>query len=209
MHLGRENSYHEQICSCLTKLRVTKESAVWDNSPTVRLFQGVFGLFYFFLKGHIRISDLGLAVRLMDGKLVHGRVGTMGYMGIYSTWHRFDVIFMGINWFQRWVITSVISAPEVIGRQYYGMSADWWGLGCLIYEMTAGKPPFRARGEHPSTSDMERRIQTDQEEYGEKFSAEAKQICSLVSPWAAQIRSQWKEKLQGKLTFFFIIAAAD
>uniref|UniRef100_H3D7U7 G protein-coupled receptor kinase n=1 Tax=Tetraodon nigroviridis TaxID=99883 RepID=H3D7U7_TETNG len=101
--------------------------------------------------GHIRISDLGLAVRLKDGKLAHGRVGTLGYM-----------------------------APEVIGHKLYGMSADWWGLGCLIYEMTAGKPPFRARGEHPSTSDMERRIQTDQEEYGEKFSAEGKQICSLL-----------------------------
>lgn len=40
--------------------------------------------FFFFLKGHIRISDLGLAVRLKDGKLVHGRVGTLGYMGIYT-----------------------------------------------------------------------------------------------------------------------------
>lgn len=29
------------------KLRVTKESAVWDNSLTVRLFQGMFGLFLF------------------------------------------------------------------------------------------------------------------------------------------------------------------
>lgn len=39
----------------------------------------------FFWKGHIRISDLGLAVRLKDGKLAHGRVGTLGYMGIYVT----------------------------------------------------------------------------------------------------------------------------
>lgn len=98
---------------------------------------------------------------------------------------------------------SVISAPEVIGHKHYGMSADWWGLGCLIYEMTAGTPPFRTRREHPSTSAMEKRIQRDQEEYGEKFSAEVKQICSLVSPQAAQIRSQWKEKLRGKLAFFF------
>lgn len=77
--------------------------------------------------------------------------------------------------------TTVISAPEVIGRKHYGVSADWWGLGCLIYEMTAGKPPFRAHGEHHSTSEMERRILSDQEEYGEKFSLDVKQICSLVS----------------------------
>ncbi|XP_069369887.1 G protein-coupled receptor kinase 5 isoform X2 [Paralichthys olivaceus] len=101
--------------------------------------------------GHIRISDLGLAVRLSEGSLVRGRVGTLGYM-----------------------------APEVIGHDLYGMSADWWGLGCLIYEMTSGQLPFRARGEHPSTSEMERRIQTQQEEYSHKFSREVKDICSLL-----------------------------
>uniref|UniRef100_A0A7N6BK67 G protein-coupled receptor kinase n=1 Tax=Anabas testudineus TaxID=64144 RepID=A0A7N6BK67_ANATE len=101
--------------------------------------------------GHIRISDLGLAVRLTDGGLVRGRVGTLGYM-----------------------------APEVIGYERYGMSADWWGLGCLIYEMTAGQPPFRARGEHPKPSEMERRIQTEQEEYSDKFSRMMKELCSML-----------------------------
>ena len=33
------------------------------------------------MAGHIRISDLGLAVELREGSLVRGRVGTMGYMG--------------------------------------------------------------------------------------------------------------------------------
>lgn len=31
--------------------------------------------------GHIRISDLGLAVKIPDGDLIRGRVGTVGYMG--------------------------------------------------------------------------------------------------------------------------------
>ncbi|XP_070780149.1 G protein-coupled receptor kinase 5 isoform X2 [Enoplosus armatus] len=101
--------------------------------------------------GHIRISDLGLAVRLSEGSLVRGMVGTLGYM-----------------------------APEVVGHKHYGMSVDWWGLGCLVYEMTAGQPPFRARGEHPKASDMERRIQTDQEEYGDKFSKEVKDLSSSL-----------------------------
>ncbi|KAM7368554.1 hypothetical protein PAMP_012886 [Pampus punctatissimus] len=100
--------------------------------------------------GHIRISDLGLAVRLSEGGVVRGRVGTVGYM-----------------------------APEVIGHEHYGMSADWWGLGCLIYEMTAGQPPLRARGEHPKISEMEIRIQAEKEEYSEKFRKEVKDICSL------------------------------
>ncbi|KAM6903108.1 G protein-coupled receptor kinase 5 [Xenentodon cancila] len=101
--------------------------------------------------GHIRISDLGLAVKLSERGLERGRVGTLGYM-----------------------------APEVISNERYGTSPDWWGLGCLIYEMTAGKPPFRSRGEHLKPPEMERRIRTEQEGYDDKFSKEAKDICSLL-----------------------------
>lgn len=31
--------------------------------------------------GHVRISDLGLAVDIPEGDSVRGRVGTVGYMG--------------------------------------------------------------------------------------------------------------------------------
>ena len=31
--------------------------------------------------GHVRISDLGLAVHIPEGQSVRGRVGTIGYMG--------------------------------------------------------------------------------------------------------------------------------
>lgn len=31
--------------------------------------------------GHVRISDLGLALQLAPGETVRGRVGTVGYMG--------------------------------------------------------------------------------------------------------------------------------
>lgn len=31
--------------------------------------------------GHIRISDLGLAVHVPEGQTIKGRVGTVGYMG--------------------------------------------------------------------------------------------------------------------------------
>ena len=33
------------------------------------------------LIGHIRISDLGLAIELPEGQKAKGRVGTVGYMG--------------------------------------------------------------------------------------------------------------------------------
>lgn len=31
------------------------------------------------------------------------------------------------------------SAPEVVKNERYTFSPDWWGLGCIIYEMTEGK----------------------------------------------------------------------
>jgi len=34
-----------------------------------------------FFSGHIRISDLGLAVQIPEGETIRGRVGTVGYMG--------------------------------------------------------------------------------------------------------------------------------
>uniref|UniRef100_A0A8C7I0E4 G protein-coupled receptor kinase n=1 Tax=Oncorhynchus kisutch TaxID=8019 RepID=A0A8C7I0E4_ONCKI len=101
--------------------------------------------------GHIRISDLGLAVTLSEGNLVRGRVGTLGYM-----------------------------APEVIGNDYYGLSPDWWGLGCLVYEMTAGRSPFKRKGERLIGKEMERRIQEEEEEYGKIFSNETKDFCRLL-----------------------------
>ena len=33
--------------------------------------------------GHVRISDLGLAVQIKNGETIRGRVGTIGYMCTY------------------------------------------------------------------------------------------------------------------------------
>ena len=31
--------------------------------------------------GHVRISDLGLAMKIPEGETIRGRMGTVGYMG--------------------------------------------------------------------------------------------------------------------------------
>mgnify|MGYP002260043116 CR=1 FL=1 len=40
--------------------------------------------------GHVRISDLGLAVQIKNGETIRGRVGTIGYMCMY-------ILFMVFN----------------------------------------------------------------------------------------------------------------
>lgn len=45
--------------------------------------------------GHVRISDLGLAVQIPEGEMVRGRVGTVGYMGRFS----FKFVFIYVIYF--------------------------------------------------------------------------------------------------------------
>ncbi|KAJ3425236.1 non-specific serine/threonine protein kinase [Anaeramoeba flamelloides] len=40
--------------------------------------------------------------------------------------------------------TPAYFAPEVLKRDSYGKSVDYWTIGILIYEMLTGKPPFIA-----------------------------------------------------------------
>ncbi|XP_023363480.1 G protein-coupled receptor kinase 4 isoform X2 [Otolemur garnettii] len=102
-------------------------------------------------RGHIRISDLGLAVEIPEGHSVRGRVGTIGYM-----------------------------APEVINNEHYTFSPDWWGLGCLIYEMIQGHTPFRKLKEKVRREEVDRRVRKDTEEYSEKFSEATRSICRML-----------------------------
>lgn len=63
-------------------------------------------------RGHVKISDLGLAVSIADG-LVRGYAGTPGY-----------------------------TAPEVVLTQYYDQQVDFFSLGVVIYRSLCGKKPF-------------------------------------------------------------------
>ncbi|XP_039607578.1 G protein-coupled receptor kinase 4 isoform X1 [Polypterus senegalus] len=102
-------------------------------------------------RGHIRISDLGLAVQIPEGESIRGRVGTVGYM-----------------------------APEVIKNESYNFCPDWWGLGCILFEMIQGQSPFRRRKERVKREEVDRRVREDQEDYSDKFSEEAKSICKML-----------------------------
>uniref|UniRef100_A0A3Q2PN17 G protein-coupled receptor kinase n=1 Tax=Fundulus heteroclitus TaxID=8078 RepID=A0A3Q2PN17_FUNHE len=101
--------------------------------------------------GHIRISDLGLAIHVPEGETIKGRVGTVGYM-----------------------------APEVVMNERYTFSPDWWALGCLLYEMIEGQSPFQQRKKKIKREEVERLVKEVQEEYSSKFSEDAKSICKML-----------------------------
>ena len=44
--------------------------------------------------------------------------------------------------------TSYYMAPEMLAGGGYGKTVDWWALGCLLFEMTTGKPPFMSKNPH-------------------------------------------------------------
>lgn len=44
--------------------------------------------------GHVRISDLGLAVQIPEGEMVRGRVGTVGYMGEWQLLLFLKIVFV-------------------------------------------------------------------------------------------------------------------
>ncbi|XP_045506673.1 G protein-coupled receptor kinase 2 isoform X1 [Colias croceus] len=109
--------------------------------------------------GHVRISDLGLAVDVPEGGSVRGRVGTVGYM-----------------------------APEVIDNERYTFSPDWFSFGCLVYEMIEGRAPFRARKEKVKREEVDRRVKHEPEKYSSKFSECARSLCGALLAKSAGAR---------------------
>lgn len=63
--------------------------------------------------GYIKITDFGLSKQNVKEREAHSVCGTPEYL-----------------------------APETIMKGGHGKEVDWWALGCIIYEMITGNPPF-------------------------------------------------------------------
>lgn len=102
-------------------------------------------------QGHARISDLGL-VRDLSKSMPTSECGTHGYM-----------------------------APEVLQpNTSYNQSADWWSLGCCIYQFLAGYSPFRGPGKKVSKEEVDRRTLEMTITYPDHFSPAAKDLISRL-----------------------------
>jgi len=108
--------------------------------------------------GHVKISDLGLAVLLGDSGKVRGYAGTPGY-----------------------------TAPEVVLGFQYNHIADFFSLGVMIYRCLCGKKPFlrksRKRGgkdknkHHRKSSALDRNVIEMEPEFSPHyFSPKARSI---------------------------------
>ncbi|NP_001131051.1 rhodopsin kinase grk7-a [Xenopus laevis] len=101
--------------------------------------------------GNCRLSDLGLAVKVKEGKPITQRAGTNGYM-----------------------------APEILTDVDYSYPVDWFAMGCSIYEMIAGHTPFRDPKEKTSKEEVKRKTIEDEVVFQHPvFTEEAKDICRL------------------------------
>lgn len=97
--------------------------------------------------GHLKLSDFGLCKSNMIDNTTTTFCGTEEYM-----------------------------APEVINRQPYDKSVDWWSLGVLIFEMLVGYTPFYDE----NTSKMYRLITTGELQFPAFVTPQARELITRL-----------------------------
>lgn len=80
---------------------------------------------------HTLIADFGSAKIITEGSVSHDTEFNMHRKRTNS--------FVG---------TAQYVSPEILTGQYTTKSVDLWALGCIIYQMISGLPPFRAGTEY-------------------------------------------------------------
>ncbi|RWS28968.1 3-phosphoinositide-dependent protein kinase 1-like protein [Leptotrombidium deliense] len=83
---------------------------------------------------HIQISDFGSAVLERDFSLVHNSLTTKEGAQLSRK--------------NSFVGTAQYVSPEMLSDKKASTYSDLWAFGCIIYQMTAGLPPFRAPTEY-------------------------------------------------------------
>lgn len=94
----------------------------------------------------MRISDLGLAVELKEGKtMTKGYAGTPGESLSVSGQVFTSAVEVLACSFR--ALSAGYMPPEMLKGEKYDFSVDYFTLGVTLFEFLAAKNPFRNRGE--------------------------------------------------------------
>ena len=126
-----------ELCHNGELARYLKNTKLSFSEPETRVVmeQVVSGLMY--LHSHaIMHRDLTLA-NLMLTRDMKVKIGDFGLATKISSPAERHVTMCG---------TPNFISPEVATRSSHGLEADVWGLGCLLYTLLVGRPPFDTAG---------------------------------------------------------------
>ncbi|KAJ3090284.1 hypothetical protein HK102_004233 [Quaeritorhiza haematococci] len=111
-------------------------------------------------EGHIKLTDFGLSRGTLSAELIESLRMKLDKVKdapvIYRSTAERRNIYKSIRREEMQAFSLVGSpdymAPEVLvnNNQGYGLSVDYWSLGCILFECLAGYPPFTA----PTTDDV-------------------------------------------------------
>jgi serine/threonine protein kinase len=81
--------------------------------------------------GHVKLCDFGFAARVSSSSLIDSNGGSGGKSGSDGDTALVD----GCG-------TAMYVAPEIAEgfmKRPHGFPVDWWGLGCVLFEMITGE----------------------------------------------------------------------
>ncbi|KAM3182368.1 Serine/threonine-protein kinase 36 [Hymenolepis weldensis] len=87
--------------------------------------------------------------------------------------------------------TPLYMAPEIVEERPYDHTADLWALGCILYELAIGTPPFYTN----SIIKLVKMITNDKVKWSEKMSPMFKSFLAGLLEKDARRRLQWPELL--------------
>ncbi|XP_050525707.1 3-phosphoinositide-dependent protein kinase 1 isoform X2 [Daktulosphaira vitifoliae] len=110
-------------------------------------------------KMHIKVADFGCSKIIEQTDAVDGRSAINEDQQTKQRRNSF-------------VGTAQYVSPELLTENTISTSSDLWALGCIIYQMIAGLPPFRSRSEYM----LFKKILSLDYVYPDGFSADAKDL---------------------------------
>jgi 3-phosphoinositide dependent protein kinase-1 len=87
---------------------------------------------------HVKITDFGTA-KILDAKKPSNDDGPLGPDPLESVTSDRAVSFVG---------TAEYVSPELLTDKNACKASDLWAFGCIIYQLLAGRPPFKAGNEY-------------------------------------------------------------